>query len=208
MPSSSPSPPGPAQATGSRLAAVLLSSAQFPPGFADDPTADLDSGGAITTAAPLHDPQHLSCPELLNDLWRPGFGETAMATNAVADQSTGEVYSEAVYQFASSGVADVFYDGLAATWAACHLIVTNVSPTEVGRLTVTPTAAPGGLGVQDFAVTMTGDEGAHLSETETVAREGVDVYMAVAGRIGYTQPSDLHSATLLQQLITNVNDLG
>jgi hypothetical protein len=105
-----------------------------------------------------------------------------MATNGVTDSSTDEVYSEAVYQFANSGAADVFYDGLAATWSACHLIVANVTPTEVGRMTVTPIVAPSGVGVQDFAVTMTGTEGIHLSETETVAREGVDVYMAVAGR--------------------------
>lgn len=199
---------GPTQVTGSQLAAVLLTPAQFPAGFATDSTAALDSGGSITTAAAVHDPHNLSCPALLNDLWRPGFGETAMATNGVADTATGEVYAEAVYQFASSGTADVFYEGLAATWPACGMIVATLTPTEVGRLTVAPTTAPSGLGVQDFAVTMSGTEGVYLSETVTVVRDGVDVYLGTAGRIGGRQPTDLDSAALLHELIANVTDLG
>lgn len=131
-----------------------------------------------------------------------------MATNGVADTASGEVYAEAVYQFASSGAADVFYDGLAATWPSCGMIVSTLTPTEVGRLTVAPTTAPSGLGMQDFAVTMSGTEGVYLSETVTVVRDGVDVYLGTAGRIGGRQPTDLDSATLLHELIASVAALG
>ncbi|MBR7832240.1 hypothetical protein KDL01_03160 [Actinospica durhamensis] len=187
---------------------MLLTPDQFPAGFASSATAALDSGGSITTAAPLHDPQHLSCPQLVTDLWRPGFGETAMATNLVFNNATSESYSEAVYQFASSGLADVFYDDLSATWSSCRTIVADLTPTEVGRMAVLPATAPSGLGVQDFAVTMDGTEGRRLSQTVTVVREGVDVYLGAASRLGTKQPTDLSSAALLHELIGSVSESG
>jgi hypothetical protein len=72
----------------------------------------------------------------------PGVRRERYGDEPFADQSTGEVHSEAVYQFTSSGSADVFYDGIASTRAACRLIVTNVTPSETDRLTVTPHRCP------------------------------------------------------------------
>lgn len=197
----------PGQLTGSQLAVALLTPDRFPPGFAVSATATLDSGNALTTAAPAHDPQHLTCAELITDLGRPGFGETAMATNLLFDNATGEAYSAEVYQFASSGLADVFYDDLSATWAACPVIVAAITPTETGRMAATPRTAPRGLGVQDFAMAMVGTEGRRLTQSVTVVRDGVDVYLGTAGRLGTRQPTDLDSTALLRDLIESVTEL-
>ena len=207
-PSASPTPTVPTQLTGSQLAVALLTPDQFPAGFAIGTSATLDSGTSLTTAAPLHNPQHLTCAQLITTLWRPGFGETAMATNLVYSNASGESYAEAVYQFASSGQAAAFYQDLSATWSACHVIVADITKNLVGRMTVVPQTAPSGLGAQDFSVSMVGIEARRLNQTVTVVRDGDDVFLGSASRLGASPPTDLDITKLLHKLIDAVAAAG
>jgi PknH-like extracellular domain len=194
------------QLTGSKLATLLLPVSALPSGFASSPGTAIDSGAALTTAAAKYSITSLSCNDLVNDFGQSGFGENAMAFNVLANSTNGEIFEEAVYQFATPAAASAFYTGLKDKWPSCGTFTANDGTGDSGNLTVAGASAPSGLGQEDFGLTMKGSSsGTDLAEGTTVALDGADVYAASAGAQSTTVPTDLDQAALMQKLISSVS---
>ena len=194
-----------AQLTGSKLAALLLPTSALPAGFAPSSGAAVDSGASLTTAAAKFSIGSLSCNDIVNDFGQAGFGESAMAFNVLANSANGEIFEEAVYQFATPTGASAFYDGLKDKWPSCGTFAANDGSGDTGNLTVAGASAPSGLGQEDFGFTMKGtSSGTNLDEGNTVVLDGSDVYAVSTGEQGTTLPTDLDQASLTQKLISSI----
>lgn len=195
-----------AQLTGTKLASLLLTTSDVPSGFAPSSGAAVNSGASLATATAKYLPASLSCNELVNDFGQTGFGESAMAFNVLANSTNGEIFEEAVYQFATPAAASTFYTTLKTKWLSCGTFTANDGSGDTGNLTVASTSAPSGLGQQDFGFTMKGTtSGAKLTEGNTIVLDGADVYAASTGEQGAALPTDLDLATLTQKLMTSVS---
>lgn len=192
------------QLTGTQLAGALLSASDLPAGFAVDPGSATDSGGSLTAAATKHPPMSLSCSDLLDDLGKTGFGESAMAGDTAADPNTKEIFNQVVYQFASASKANEFFTSLQAKWNSCGTFTVADSGTS-GKETVTAASAPAGLGDMAFENTMTASgSGMNLSGTDLAVLKATDVYIVGPGKIGGGRPADLSAQTLMTKLIASV----
>jgi hypothetical protein len=193
------------QLTGTQLAAQLLQASDLPSGFAPSTGAAADTGARLATGAAKYSLASLSCNELVNDFGQAGFGESAMASNVFANSANGEIFEEAVYQFATTTEASTFYSALKTRWLACGTFTASDNSGDTGSLTVSTDPAPSGVGQEDFAFTMKGTaEGSKLDEGSTIALEGTDVYAISPGEQGGSLPADLDQTTLTQKLISSV----
>ena len=192
------------QLTGTELAKLLLTGSDLP-GFAPTTGGALNSGADLTTGAAKYPLASLSCNSLANDFDDTGFGESAMATDMLANSTNGDIFDEAVYQFATPAAASAFYTRLKTVWLSCGRFTANDGSGNTGILTATATSAPSGLGRQDFGFTLKGTTmGAAFAEGNTIVLDGVDVYALSPGKQGSTVPTDLDPATLTQKLIDRV----
>lgn len=193
------------QLTGTKLAALLLPASDLPSGFAPSQGAATDSGASLTTAAAKFPVASLSCNDLVNDFGQAGFGESAMAFNSLANSTSGEIFEDTVYQFATPAAASAFYSGLKAKWPACGSFAASDSSGDSGNLTVANLSVAGGLGQQDFGFTMKGtSSGTNIAEGTTVVLDGADVYAVCTAAQGTTLPTDLDATTLTQKLLSSV----
>ena len=112
---------GPAQVTGKQLKSALLPPSDFVAGYTVG--FEHDSGSKLEQLRVFNVPS-MRC----RDFWLfagvvPGFGETAMAENLV-DDKTGtlnpqEIFSQSVYQFASTRAAASFLAKVNAKYRSC-----------------------------------------------------------------------------------------
>jgi hypothetical protein len=105
--------------TGTQLASVLLPPASFGAGYTAEKDSARSSGPRLETGAVRYRIGSLSCGEFEADYSRPGFGETAMATDSVDNPEQVPAYGQVVYQFRTSGAAVVFLGSLRAVAARC-----------------------------------------------------------------------------------------
>lgn len=196
-----------AQLTGSQLAAALLGAADVPADFGTDSGSSLDSGGALTTATAKYKPANLSCTDLLNDIGKAGFGESAMASDEMENDDSGEMLDQDVYQFPSATAANVFFTSLQAKWNSCG---TFTESDSAGKVTITAASTPAGLGDMVFANTMSVVASADttLTGTNMVVLDGFDVFLIGPGKIGTTQPADLKPQALIVKLMSKVAAAG
>jgi hypothetical protein len=197
-----------AQLTGTQLTGALLTAADLPTGFSVSSGSAVDSGAALTTAAAKYNPATLSCADLLNDLGKTGFGESAMSDNTLANQTSSEIFNQAVYQFATATAANVYFTSLEAKWNSCGSFSESASGAS-GTVKITAGAAPSGLGDMAFVNTMSATEdGSTLSGSNLVVLKGDDVFLVGPGSISASQPADLVGQTLIQKLMANVAAAG
>jgi hypothetical protein len=192
------------QLTGTQLTAALLTTtSDLPiPGFSV--TSKTDSGGSLTTAKAKFALSTLSCADQQNDLGVPGFGETAMSSNAMLNAANKDVVSQIVYQFADPTAANDFFATLKARWNSCGTFSITWQNTDA-KLTVTVVTAKAGVGQQDFANTMTGTiSGTTYALASTVALDGPDVLVVGASKVGSTVSTDIDSGGLLAKLIRKI----
>jgi hypothetical protein len=193
------------QLTGTKLAALLLPASDLPSGFTPSQGAATDSGDGLTTAAAKFPIASLSCNDLVNDFGQAGFGENAMAFNSLQNSTSGEVFEDAVYQFATPAAANAFYSGLKAKWPACGTFAASDTSGDSGNLTVASVSVPSGLGQDDFGFTMKGtSSGTNIAEGTTVVLDGAGVYAVSTAEQGTTLPTDLDETTLTQKLLSSV----
>jgi hypothetical protein len=194
------------QLTGTQLAGALLGAADVPADFGTDSGSAVDSGGQLSTVAAKYKPASMSCTDLLNDIGKAGFGETAMASDEMENDDSGEMLDQDVYQFASATDANVFFTSLQAKWNSCG---TFTEADSSGKVTITAASTPAGLGDMVFANTMsvvTADT--TLTGTNMAVLSGFDVFLIGPGKIGTTQPADLSPQALIVKLMTKVAAAG
>jgi hypothetical protein len=134
-PSALASTKGPVQVTGKQLKSALLPTADFAAGYGV--IASATSGAKLEHGAVFHLPS-MSC----KFFWPAagatrGFGETAFATDLIGVKqgsipSVFEVFSQSVYQFASTRTASTFLSQLNAKYRSCRS--TTISDTKGGTL--------------------------------------------------------------------------
>jgi hypothetical protein len=113
------------QLTGSQLAADLLPAGTFPHGYLYDASTAHESGQRLETGQAKYHLATISCATLSNVYDGPGFGETAVATNSYSTlvgnltATTGAVFSQSVYQFASASTARSFWLGIRSVAVRC-----------------------------------------------------------------------------------------
>jgi hypothetical protein len=198
------------QLTGTQLTAALLTVADLPvTGFSPPAGNGVTSGGSLTTAKAKYALSTLSCADQQNDLGDPGFGETAMSTNNMSDETSKETIIQTVYQFADAATAQTFFTTLKTRWDACGTFTIDSQGIDA-TLTVKVTPAKSGVGQQDFANTMTGKEnGTPTVLASTVALDGSDVLMIGSSKIGSTTvPTDIDCGSLLTTFIGKVAAAG
>ncbi|MGH3204686.1 MAG: sensor domain-containing protein [Streptosporangiaceae bacterium] len=118
---------GPVQVTGKRLKSALLPASDFLAGYRvggeDDSGRTLEHGTVFKLTS-------MSCA----NFWlvigvAGGFGDTAFASDLIDTKSTSvavfEVFSQAVYQFASTHAAASFYSQLNAKYRSCHTVTSS-----------------------------------------------------------------------------------
>ena len=194
------------QLTGTQLAGALLAAADVPADFGTDSGSAVDSGGALTSAAAKYKPAGMSCTDLLDDIGKAGFGESAMASAEMENDDSGELLDQDVYQFPSATDANVFFTSLQAKWNSCGTFTESDSS---GKVTITAASTPAGLGDLVFANTMTATtSGTTLTGTNMAVLSGFDVFLIGPGKIGTTQPADLSPQALLVKLMTKVSSAG
>jgi hypothetical protein len=126
---------GPVQVTGKQLKSALLPAADFAAGYGV--VAAANSGGALEHGTVFH-LSSMRC----RVFWplvgtTRGFGETAFATDLIGVRkgtipSVLAIFSQSVYQFASTRTASAFLSQLNAKYRSCRS--TSVSDTKGGTL--------------------------------------------------------------------------
>jgi hypothetical protein len=115
----------PIQLTGSQLAADLLPASTFPSQYRYDASTAHESGKRLETGKAKYHLATISCTTLSNVYDGPGFGETAVATSSYSTlvgnltATTGAVFGQSVYQFASASTARSFWLGLRSVVVRC-----------------------------------------------------------------------------------------
>jgi PknH-like extracellular domain len=113
---------GPVQVTGKQLRAALLPASDFVSGYRV--LTGNDSGRKLEHVS-LFNLSSMKC----EDFWTfigtgYGFGDTAFATELVADKTgalnPAEIFNQSVYQFASTKAAASFYARVNAKYRSCH----------------------------------------------------------------------------------------
>ena len=126
---------GPIQVTGKQLKSALLPPSDFVSGYAVVYAAN--SGGRLEHGGIFKLPS-MSCRVFWPSVGvTRGFGETAFATDVVGPKSgtvttVAEIFSQTVYQFASTHTATTFLSQLNAKYRSCRS--TSVSDTKGGTL--------------------------------------------------------------------------
>ena len=126
---------GPIQVTGKQLKSALLPPSDFVSGYAVVYAAN--SGGRLEHGGIFKLPS-MSCRVFWPSVGvTQGFGETAFATDVVGPKSgtvttVAEIFSQTVYQFASTHTATTFLSQLNAKYRSCRS--TSVSDTKGGTL--------------------------------------------------------------------------
>jgi hypothetical protein len=115
----------PVQLTGSQLKADLLPAAAFPGGYRYDSSTSHDSGRRLETGKAKYHLASISCTTLSNVYGGSGFGETAVASNSYSTlvdnytATSGAVFAQSVYQFASASAARSFWQGIRSVAVRC-----------------------------------------------------------------------------------------
>lgn len=195
------------QLTGTQLAAALLGAADVPAGFGTDSSSVVDTAGQLSTAAAKYKPANMSCTDLLNTIGKAGFGESAMASDEMENDDSGEMIDQDVYQFPSATAANVFFTSLQAKWNSCGTFTESDSS---GKVTITAASTPAGLGDMVFANTMSviASSDTTLTGTNMAVLSGFDVFVIGPGKIGTAQPADLSAQALVVKLMTKVTSAG
>ena len=126
---------GPVQVTGKHLKSALLPTSDFASGYGVVFAAN--SGGTLEHRSVFHLPS-MSCKVFWPSIGATrGFGETAFATDLIGPKkgtipSVFEIFSQTVYQFASTRTASAFLSQLNAKYRSCRS--TSVSDTKGGTL--------------------------------------------------------------------------
>jgi len=126
---------GPLQVTGKQLKSALLPSSYFVAGYAVAYAAN--SGGRLEHGGIFNLPS-MSCRVFWPSVGvTQGFGETAFATDLVGPKpgtvtAVAEIFSQTVYQFASTHTATTFLSQLNAKYQSCRS--TSASDTKGGTL--------------------------------------------------------------------------
>ena len=113
------------QLTGSQLAADLLPAGTFPAGYRYDQSTSSDSGKRLETGQAKYHLASISCTTLSNVYGESGFGETAVAANSYSTlvdnytATSGAVFAQTVYQFASASSARSFWLGIRSVVVRC-----------------------------------------------------------------------------------------
>ncbi|WP_034265885.1 sensor domain-containing protein [Actinospica robiniae] len=192
--------------TGTQLASTLLTASEIGSGFASNQSSAVNSGGSLTTAAAKYKPESLSCTDLMEDVGRPGYGESAMAYDELSNGSSGDELDESVYQFASASEANVVFTSLQAKWNSCASFTVTTSVT--GKVTIAPISAPSGLGDMAFADTLKVTlPSTTMNGSMVYVLKGADVYCVSPANILGETPS-LSAKSLMTQLMTKVASAG
>lgn len=126
---------GPVQVTGKQLKSALLPTADFAAGYGVVYAAN--SGAALEHGGVFHLPS-MRCRVFWPSVGATrGFGETAFATDLIGPKkgtipSVLEIFSQTVYQFASTHTATTFLSQLNAKYRSCRSV--TVSDTKGGTL--------------------------------------------------------------------------
>lgn len=127
----------PVQVTGKQLKSALLPPSDFEADYHTSYTSN--SGGSLEHYT-LNKIPSMSCTDFWNAIGIvDSFGETSFAIDQVGPKTGAvpvqEVFSESVYQFASTGAAASFYNEMTAKYRSCR--VTTESDTKGGTLKYT-----------------------------------------------------------------------
>jgi hypothetical protein len=115
---------GPVQVTGKQLKPALLPASDFVAGYTA--STESDTGRKLEHGT-VFNVRTMSCENFWLFIGTTfGFGETAFASDLVLDK-TGtkrpeEIFSQSVYQFASSAAAASFYGKVNAKYKSCHSV--------------------------------------------------------------------------------------
>ena len=107
------------QLSGVQLLPALLPAADFPAGYAVEKTSVHDSGARLETAPAKFDLATMSCGRFANHFGDQGYGESAMAHDAIANHGQTKAFLQQVYQFKASKAATPFFNGLRAILHRC-----------------------------------------------------------------------------------------
>jgi hypothetical protein len=194
------------QLTGSQLAADLLPASNFPHGFRYDASTSHESGKRLETGQAKYHLATISCTTLENVYDGPGFGETAVATNSYSTlvdnftATTGGVFGQSVYQFASASTARSFWLGVRSVAVRCpgfgaagghgteQIVKASIRGTQAFQADFSASLAPiGAIRVQSLIVL-----------------RGQDVFEIDALGLGRAVPTSPSLRTLMTRLLTRV----
>jgi hypothetical protein len=202
----------PVQFTGAQLAAALVPVSAFPRADRHITNTPFNSGNHLETGPATYKLSSISCADFAINFDGTGFGETALATSSYGtdpDAKSSGGFDQAVYQFASTGVARSFWRGLRSVVVRCPGLGAGHPPARSGA-SVTQRLSAGQMpGAQAFRLDTT--IVFKLAGQTLVAR--ATVWMAVAGQYvfdvdasGFNRPVPANPAaeTVLHAVIARV----
>jgi hypothetical protein len=202
----------PVQVTGKKLKSGLLPPSRFQPSYSTIFASN--SGGRLEHGTVLHIPS-MKCATFWGFIGTvKGFGETAFATESAASKSgqasVVEIFSQSVYQFASSHAATVLNGQIGAKYKSCRSVSFSDGHGGTLRQTVHARKTERVGGHQSLLLTV------YLTDTKiggpplvaetlwTIA--GTDVYMIDSQLLNVRSPKPTLSSLMLK-LIPRVRAL-
>ena len=194
------SPPVAGKLTGNDLRSALLPQSYFPPGYTLF-QADVAAAGNGATATPAKASlASVSCDGFDQQFGKPGFGETAMASEGYSGNgsSSGSAFTQVIYQFATPTAAKAFVSGVQSLAVRC--LSFPVSGTSGGTLSMQaqPTASVAGLPA--FRLTQTGTLAGQSVTIDAFAQDGPNVLVVAATGADASAPSVPALPVLLSSL--------
>ena len=199
-----PAPAGPPVAgklTGSDLRSVLLPQSYFPPGYTLFQAGVTAAGNGATAAPAKASLASVSCDGFDKQFAKPGFGETAMASEGYSGSgsSRGTAFTQVIYQFGTPAAAKAFTSGVQSLAVRC--LSFTVSGNSGGTLSMQAQPAAAVAGLTAFRLTQTGTlAGQSVSIDELFAQDGPSVLVVAATGSATSAPSVPALPVLLSSL--------
>ena len=194
-----PLPAASGQLTGTKLESVLLPALDFPAGFTASSSGPVTSGGSLTSGPAQYPLATVSCSDFVQHLGSTGFGETAMAADAVVGNN--QAYDQLIYQFSTASQATAFVTGLSSLAARC---TSFTAPASTGTATFALKATPGApvAGLPTVELLQTGKvSGSALTLDTLFSASGVDVFAASGVGLGAGAPAVPAKQTIIYNLM-------
>jgi hypothetical protein len=203
---------GPVQVSGKQLKSALLPASDFLAGYSV--VAENDSGRKLEHRTLFKVPS-MSC----KNFWLligvvGGFGDTAHASDLIGTKSPSvtvlEVFSQTVYQFASTHAAASFYSQLNAKYRSCRTVTSSDGQGGTIRRTVRSQSKQrvGGHQAVQLVEAMTDSKFPGPATLTYVlwTIDGADIYMINTTPLSISSPKPTQ-ASLTLKLITRVTHL-
>jgi hypothetical protein len=195
------------QLTGVQLRAALLPVSAFPAGYKIQPSSAMDSGKHLETAAAKFHLATMSCTSFSNNFSSKGFGESAVARNAVgrAGSTSGKFYLQEIYQFRTRAVASAFFNGVRAIAHRCPGFALSGTTGPGGKITTHAFNAAPIAGHRTFQVNQSAGTGlGKLTLTFVFTVAGQDLFFDGTLGIGTAQPASPSPRAVMLKLLHRV----